>query len=508
MNAYKPSDWEDVAMRVQALRAAEEAFHKNGESVIPTIRRISRSLHLVEGAGRMPEIESLAKTLRETRDADLAPMLSKVIPRLSALVTNLQTKKHCVLVVEDDPLTSQVLQRRLGDLHQVVAAYTLAEAEKIIQHQEVSLILLDLQLPDGDGREFLLKLRERLNTSTIPIFVASGEKGSQVQTECYALGADAFFSKPFDPLTLATAVAAKLQKNDEITHRTSVDSLTGLPNRAGFISAFARESRLASRSKEPLTVAILDVDRFKAVNDLYGHPTGDVVLRRLAQIVSKSLRASDLLGRWGGEEFAAFFPNTALREACVALNKALKAFRAEQFTTSNGLLFQVTFSAGVAQTRPGMTAEQAVAEADRFLYRAKEGGRDQIMTERNKVSTKKNVLLIEDDELTARVMRRCLIRDGFKVIRAKESASALKAVDTSISLITLDVKIPGMDGFELLQRFRRIPALREVPIVMLTSSGKQEDIIRGFNLGADDYIVKPFSPREFLARVHRFLQKH
>jgi two-component system, cell cycle response regulator len=266
---------------------------------------------------------------------------------------------------------------------------------------------------------------------------------------------------------------------------------------------------LASRSKEPLTVAILDVDRFKSVNDIYGHAMGDRVLRRLATVVGRSLRASDLLSRWGGEEFAVFFPNTDLSKARLALNKALIAFRAEKFTTKDGRTFQVTFSAGVAEVKQGQNVEQAIAEADRFLYLAKASGRDHVLTEADKVSSfKKSILLVEDDDLTASVIKHYLKREGFKVIHAKEGPAALDAAaEGPVSLITLDVKIPGLDGFELLERFRKIPSLHQVPIVMLTSSGKQEDIVRGFQLGADDYILKPFSPRELLARVHRLLQK-
>jgi two-component system, cell cycle response regulator len=392
---------------------------------------------------------------------------------------------------------------------QVFSATSLAEAEALLSDNEISLLLLDLQLPDGDGRELLLKLRERSATASIPILVLSGKEGSQVQTECFALGADAFFEKPFDPVTISTAVASKLQRAAEVTKRSSQDSLTGLPNRAAFTNAFARAAMLSSRMKEPLTVAILDVDRFKSVNDIYGHATGDRVLRRLSSVVSRSLRASDFLSRWGGEEFAMFFPNTDLSNARLALNKALSAFRAEKFSTKDGRIFQVTFSAGVAEVKPGQNVEQAIAEADRFLYLAKASGRDTVLTEADKfIAIKRNILLVEDDDLTASVVKHYLKREGFKVIHVKEGQAALDATqETSISLVTLDVKIPGIDGFELLQRFRKVPALHQVPIVMLTSAGKQEDIVKGFQLGADDYILKPFSPRELLARVHRLLQK-
>ena len=401
------------------------------------------------------------------------------------------------------------MQQSLNHIHQrVIATSTIAQAERLLKKEEIPLILLDLQLSDGDGREFLSKLRAQPETAAIPVFVISSHEGSQIQTECFALGADAFFQKPFDPTLLATAVASKLSRLKTQAGSSSADSLTGLPNRAAFANGFKRAAMLASRSREPLTAAMLDVDRFKSVNDLYGHSEGDRVLQRLASVVSSSLRASDLLARWGGEEFAVLLPQTKLDQARLALTKALAASRAQTFSTADGRVFRITFSGGIAQVKRGMTMEQAIQEADRLLYLAKASGRDQVLTEKDPVSTKKTILIVEDDDVTASILERHLKSEGFDVIRAKESQEALDAIaKKSISLISLDVKIPGMDGFELLRRFRKMPALHRIPIMMVTSLGKQQDVVRGFQLGADDYILKPFSPREFQARVLRFLEK-
>lgn len=510
MDEIKNSDREGLAARVNALRLAEQSLREKNADAIGAIRRISRSLRFADGAFQHPEVTSIATILEETSPAELGNALEKYIPRLRSIASTMPARRQAVLLVEDDPLVRDVIQQRLGAPNRdLYAAKTIAEAEAALADHEMSLILLDLKLPDGDGRDFLTRLRERSSAAAIPVFIVSGRCESAVVTECFALGADAFFEKPVDPLVIATAVASRLQRSADLTQQASADPLTGLPNRSAFANAFHRATRLASRARENLAVGMLDVDRFKSVNDIYGHEMGDRVLKRLAAVVSKSLRASDLLARWGGEEFAVFFPNTEVDEARLAITKALKAFREEKFTTKDGRVLQVTFSAGVARVKSGATVEQAIDDADRYLYLAKAAGRDQVLTEEDKVTDiKRCVLLVEDDELTASVVKHYLKRDGFKVIHAKDAQGAIAATkDNPISLITLDVKIPGMDGFELLQRFRKVPSLHQVPVVMLTSAGRQEDIVRGFQLGADDYILKPFSPRELLARVHRFLQK-
>ncbi len=116
------------------------------------------------------------------------------------------------------------------------------------------------------------------------------------------------------------------------------------------------------------------------------------------------------------------------------------------------------------------------------------------------------ILVAEDDPMSAEILLHRLKMEGFQVLHYPDGAQALEgALSNEIGLAILDVKMPEMDGFELLENLRKIPAYSSVPIMMLTSMGREEDIARGFELGADDYMVKPFSPVEVLVRVHRLL---
>jgi diguanylate cyclase (GGDEF)-like protein len=129
-----------------------------------------------------------------------------------------------------------------------------------------------------------------------------------------------------------------------------------------------------------MTLAMLDLDHFKAINDTYGHLTGDEVLTRVAAVLARSLRESDFVARWGGEEMVVMFPDTGMAGASVALGKAMEAMRAEVFEAPGGRTFHVTFSAGLAEVVPGERLDGAVAAADRLLYAAKDGGRDRLVT--------------------------------------------------------------------------------------------------------------------------------
>ncbi|MEJ7596388.1 MAG: diguanylate cyclase [Kofleriaceae bacterium] len=158
------------------------------------------------------------------------------------------------------------------------------------------------------------------------------------------------------------------------------DSLTGLANRTAILQIYARERAVSARANRPFSIAMIDLDRFKSVNDTHGHASGDEVLKRTAATIVESLRKSDAVGRWGGEELVVLFPNTEVDGAARALDKVLSEVRALAFLGKDGAKFSVTFSAGAVVTGASESLEEAMARADVLLYEAKRAGRDRILT--------------------------------------------------------------------------------------------------------------------------------
>jgi len=156
------------------------------------------------------------------------------------------------------------------------------------------------------------------------------------------------------------------------------DELTQLPNRRHLGDLLATLRQRAMRGGEPLCLALLDIDRFKAVNDHYGHAAGDAVLRGFAQAALNALRASDVIGRWGGEEFLLALPDTLPAESEVALARLRAALATTRLWPDDPSL-TVTFSAGLVRITPGETVDAAIERADRALYDAKHGGRDRVV---------------------------------------------------------------------------------------------------------------------------------
>jgi two-component system cell cycle response regulator len=503
---------ESIKAHLNALQAAQKILEDRQPGGMASIRRILHSFKssALSTEELHPPILKALSEIEKAQDANVGPHLRTLLQHLKELTRQSPANHRAILLVEDDPLIIHLLEKHLVSAQMTFyAAQTLKEAALILSQKDIALVVLDLGLPDGDGRDFLLRMRGHLATRDVPIIVLSSKSGNDTQTECFALGADAFFEKPVDPMTLSTAIAAKLQRFADLTQQASLDAVTRLPNRMVFYRHFAQAARLAARTKEPLTVAILDLDRFKAVNDTSGHQMGDHVLKTFAALLLKTLRTSDLIARWGGEEFAVLFPNTDLTQARFALNKALTALRKTTFETPDKKQFRITFSAGVTPVDPKASVDEAIAIADRYLYLAKTSGRNRVASQADQADRlKRNILLVEDDDFTASLLRGFLEKAGFRIFHAKNAKIALAlSAEVIFSLITLDVRLPDIDGFEILRRFRENPNVRHVPVIMLTSKAGEEDVIRGFRLGADDYIIKPFAPSQLLARVHRFLEK-
>ena len=165
----------------------------------------------------------------------------------------------------------------------------------------------------------------------------------------------------------------------ELERHARTDELTGLANRRETLAALDRSIALARRNGQPLSVAVLDIDHFKKVNDTHGHPAGDEVLRRIGQIALQIMRAHDVVGRTGGEEFVIILPETDAHEALVACDRLRAALAGTTLMLESGEALSVTLSAGVAQLAPSDQSSCLIARADQALYAAKAAGRDRVL---------------------------------------------------------------------------------------------------------------------------------
>ncbi len=509
MEEFQKAYLQKMGSRIEALLAAGKGLAQNYNESAISIRRLAHSLRGSGATYGFPEISKLAMATEEASDEDLAEALAQLVEHLKVLYEGNRTDREHILVVDD----SDEIRLMLGVIldkqgYEVTTVETAQAGIDLLAEEVFDLMILDLVLPDMDGRNFLIKLREDHRTVTLPVLVLSAKSSPQIKAECFALGADDYFEKPLDPALLTTRVAVTLQRSRNLEKQTRYDHLTNLPNRAAFTERYASQSKLSFREQTPLCVAMLDIDKFKEINDKYGHLVGDEALRHISKLLKEQLRQSDFVARWGGEEFAVLLPATHENEGKTALSKALKVLNQNALLTEKGEMVALSFSGGVYQVKEGEELSQALSSADALLYKAKAAGRNIIMASHDEIESRPiKILLAEDDDLTAEFILHRLRKDGFEVDHYERGDIALEAArKAKYDLAIFDVKMPGMEGFELLQRTRSDSMNSQTPVIMLTSMGSEQDISRGLKLGASDYVLKPFSPMELMARIRRLLK--
>ncbi|MBZ5694817.1 MAG: diguanylate cyclase [Acidobacteriia bacterium] len=298
-----------------------------------------------------------------------------------------------VLVADDSPVYRKLVEQALSqESCSVMFANSGQQAIEIFEREHPSLVITDWVMPDLTGIELCQKIRAGAGSpyTYIIILTSNAEKENVVQG--FSAGADDYLTKPFDRNELLARVRVGHRlidlhrqieaKNRLLEELALTDSLTGLPNRRAIEAWAERQLSGAARHGFPLWVVLIDLDRFKRVNDAYGHDAGDMVLKRFAEILKANTRHSDISGRIGGEEFLQVLTHADESNVRVVVERVREQFAAEQFKWG-GKTVSVTASFGIAgfwgKTAPEFS--KLVSQADAALYRSKDHGRNRIEVE-------------------------------------------------------------------------------------------------------------------------------
>ncbi len=411
-----------------------------------------------------------------------------------------------LLLVEDDPELGHLLEAGLSHLGWTVRrAHSAQEGRDALVEWRPQAVITELLLPNMDGRHFLAELQSRYRERPVPLLVLDGSRDGRLGREALLAGADQVLTKPLELESLHGALEALVLRARSGGQSPVRDPGTGLLNRTGVRDQW---KQIRSQGRQPPVATLLELDGFRDLTSALGWHLADEVRREAAERLVRLLPDSSIPASWADDTFLILHPEgAALDEAVKLMSDVLARFRDQPFPRADGETFRLTFSAAVYEPREDASLDQALATGALLLQEARSAGGNQVVTARTQAPGGSNtILLAEDDPLTAELLRHRFEREGYELLHFADGASAYEAaLDTPVRLAILDVKMPAMDGFELLERLRRIPAWQGIPIIMLTGMGREEDVVRGFSLGANDYVVKPFSPQEILARVHRFL---
>jgi diguanylate cyclase (GGDEF)-like protein len=409
-----------------------------------------------------------------------------------------------VLVVDIDPATlDQARAALVPPAFTVLPAATRAEAEAVLTGGGVDAAVIGMVLPDADGRTFASDLARHASTAAIPVILLA-LRGAAVQGESRRLGVADVLEKPLDPARLVGSVSAALAAGRSAARR-SVDHRLRVAGREAFVAAYAQAS---APGATPAAVILADLDHLTAINEAYGRAAGDDAVRDIGGRLVEAFRDTDTVARWRDDEFVLLLPATDVAAARRLLARAQAALVSAPLAAPDGHDLPVTLSAGIATARPEAPLEAVLAAADRALTAAKAQGPSTVLTDGDEQrGGPVTVLVAEDDRVSATLVRHRLERAGYRVVHCLNGNDALTAAEArTFDLCILDIRMPGLDGIEVLKRIRALPGYARTPIVILTSLGREADIVRGFDLGASDYVTKPFSPVELLARIQRLVR--
>ncbi len=425
-----------------------------------------------------------------------------------------------IQVIDDDISMLILLKDTLEEMGWIVVAHTDAEVGKELFYElQPDCLIIDVNLPGTNGFQLLEDLYHHLEKMFIPTIMISIENDRETRIKAIESGADDFIEKPLDLEEFVMRVKRQLNRKKLFDQSVMIDELTQVYNRRFLNDSLQRSLVDIERSSTYFTVAVLDLDYFKKVNDTFGHIVGDKVLLTFAQFLKEHIRGTDSVFRYGGEEFVILFPRTNDTDVKSVLTRLLEKFFNTPFT-ENGKTFYVSFSAGVFMVLDEkMDSKTVIKTADQALYLAKENGRARVESanQLNLGAAKKtlHVSLIDDDVIIRTMITKILQSMDFEFVDLDICSfeNGVKFFDSGrheISgqhFLVLDGVMPVMDGTEVLQRVKSGRKRKQFHVLMLTGRKNEQDIARSLKLGADDYVTKPFSIQDLQARIYSFIQR-
>nr|WP_275848006.1 diguanylate cyclase [Sulfurimonas sp. SAG-AH-194-I05] len=284
--------------------------------------------------------------------------------------------KPTILVVDDTKENINILLSLLKD-YDVVVALNGEKALKMVEKYDVDLILLDIVMPQMSGYEVCEELKGKIQTKKIPILFITANTDDASIEKAFKLGGVDYVTKPFRPIELLARVKTHLELSNtlkKLEYAATRDGMTGIYNRAKFFEL----GQTLLRSQKNLFAVMIDIDNFKNINDSYGHPFGDKVIKKVVNTIRNNIHEDTILARLGGEEFALLIQSDVQESVMKEIDTMRHLVSQEEEIFANDVIVKFTISNGVATKNENDTLDSLMKRADEALYDAKKSGRNKV----------------------------------------------------------------------------------------------------------------------------------
>lgn len=283
-----------------------------------------------------------------------------------------------ILIVDDTEINIDILINILSEYDLLVATDGYSAID-ILKEEKVDLILLDIMMPNINGYDTCKLIKEDSTLASIPVIFLTAKLDEDSIETAYDVGGIDFVTKPFKPRELLARIRTQLDVQEllfKLEHMASHDSMTGIYNRRKF---FELANGFFSKDKESLTTVMLDIDNFKKINDKYGHPLGDKVIKNSASCIYSLINNKAICARLGGEEFVILYHNMQIDVILQEIEEIRKNIEKLEIDVDGKESIHFTISLGVAQYKNEKTIDELLKHSDDALYEAKESGRNKLI---------------------------------------------------------------------------------------------------------------------------------
>lgn len=425
-----------------------------------------------------------------------------------------------ILIIDDD-ITLLTYMRDLLEKEGFTTVVQMDSLKALQSFYDTSpdLIVLDYQLKGTDGFQWLDTIKEKADLLLIPVVMVSGDQSKTTRLSAYEAGLDDYIQKPFEPDEFLVRIKAAFSRKHLLREAVLIDELTGAFNRKFMQRSLTRHIALFEQYGLISSLILMDLDKFKSVNDTYGHPVGDQVLKRFSTYIQENKRQSDSLIRIGGEEFLLVLPNTGQNEACSLANHWLKGF-SKVTHVAGDVRFTMTFSAGLIEiNKTGISNAAWFEWVDNSLYLAKSRGRNQVVIYEDSLpvqieSPTLEFAIVDDSSEVRETIKTFLSNGAIKEKRQitffSDGASFLKSNWLSkegMHILILDSHLKDLTGIHILSELKDRQLSESIITLMLMETYSEDDILKAIELGADDYMIKPFNQQDGATRLMQLLNR-